>query len=172
MLKWTIQQLNQYRHKGLPIDETIDLSELKRSKNDIRDLSPVHVSGKAEFSGNKITFDLHIKTVLVLPCARTLVDVEHPIDLKVREVFDLNPSEYAEEDDEEVHPVFGETLDLTPFIRENILLEIPMQVFSKEAQVEKAPPQAGEDWEVLTEEEKRQQIDPRLADLKKFFEND
>lgn len=80
-----------------------------------------------------MTFDLHVEGTLVLPCARTLVDVHYPVDLKSTETFLLEPSDYEGAEDEEVHVAENEVIDLIPVMKELILLDIPMQVFSEEA---------------------------------------
>ncbi|MNG37517.1 hypothetical protein D3C84_1248960 [compost metagenome] len=51
---------------------------------------------------------------------------------------------------------------------ENIILEIPIQIFSDEASTE--APMKGQDWQVITEKEQTEKVDPRLAGLAKFFD--
>ncbi|MGO4887891.1 YceD family protein [Anaerobacillus sp. MEB173] len=168
-MKWTVQQLNSLKHKGISFDETLDLSELIEESNlGIRQLSPLEVKGEANFSGQTVTFHLTIKGEMILPCSRTLADVEFPFDIKATEVFQLGDYPIATGDDSEIHQPEGDLIDLIPYIKENILLEIPLQVFSDNEKGE--APATGNGWGVLTEEEKKNQIDPRLADLAKFFE--
>nr|WP_272495688.1 YceD family protein [Bacillus pinisoli] len=152
------------------IDETVDVSELKKMDHEIRDTSPVHVIGKVDVSSDKATFHLQIAGTLVLPCSRTLVDVKLPFDITTTEHFLLQPVDY--EVDEDFHETDGEVVDLLPVIMENILLEIPMQVFAENPNKEESAPQSGKDWQVITELEKEEKVDPRLAGLAKFFEND
>jgi uncharacterized protein len=166
-LKWSIYQLNKLQNKGLTIDETIDLSELKEVDPAIRDISLVHVSGRADLSSTKATFHLTIDGHMILPCSRTLVDVKYPFHIQTTETMLFNTDEH-ETDDENVHPIQGETVDLLPVIKEIILLEVPMQVFSENADENALT--SGQGWEVITEKEKKDQIDPRLAGLAKFFE--
>lgn len=166
-MKWHVNQLTQLRHKGLTIDEKVNLEDLKELNKEIRKVFPVHVEGRGEFSGENITFDLQIEGNLVLPCSRTLVDVDFPFSIHTTETYQLDPKDFGV--DENLHQLDGEVLDLIPIIKENILLEIPMQIFSESNKAEGAP-QSGKGWEVVTEEEKKDQIDPRLADLQKFFE--
>jgi uncharacterized protein len=167
-MKWSIHQLQKYRHKGLTLDEMADVSELKKMNTDIREISPVHVQGRVDFGSDKVTFHLHITGTMVLPCSRTLVDVPFPFDIHTTEVFLLAKSEY--EGDEDFHYLEGEVLDLLPVIKENILLEIPLQVFSEEAEPADGAPTKGQDWQVISEKEKTEKIDPRLAGLAKFFD--
>jgi uncharacterized protein len=168
-VKWTIHQLHQLQNKGLTIDETVDVSDLKQVDKSIRDISPVHIQGRADLSSTKFTFHLTIKGTMVLPCSRTLVDVLYPFEIHTTETFLLNDYDYTT--DEDSHVVQGEMIDLLPVVKELVLLEIPMQIFSKDENVEGAAPQSGKDWEVITEEQVKNKIDPRLAGLAKFFEN-
>ncbi|WP_416826953.1 YceD family protein [Ectobacillus polymachus] len=164
-MKWSIHQLNKYRSKGLEIDEmvTFDVSDWN---TDIRNVFPVHVTGKAEFSANKYTFHLRVQGTMILPCSRTLEDVLYPFDIITTEVFVASQEEYVAYVD--VHYLQGEVLDLLPVIKENIILEIPMQVFSEKALEEALS--KGQDWQVITKKVKTEDVDPRLANLAKFFD--
>ena len=79
-----------------------------------------------------------------------------------------------EERDEEILVLDNDTIDLTDSIEDNILLAIPMLVFSEEElQATELP--KGNDWEVVSEEdylqkkESAETIDPRLAKLSELF---
>ncbi|RLQ95847.1 YceD family protein [Falsibacillus albus] len=175
-MKWSTIQLQKFRDKGLHIDENVHMAEqLQKMDPQIRDASPIHIKGRADISSEKVTFHLSIDGTIVLPCSRTLVDVDYPIDIQTTETFLLKPSDYERQGDEELHPIEGEMIDLNPIIQEIILLEVPMQVFSEEARDDQNLP-SGNDWEVLTEEqafqeevEDEKKVDPRLAGLSDFF---
>lgn len=168
MLKWTVQQLYSLRKKEITFSETIQLDELKQVEPQIRHLSPVEISGRVSSSDSLISFQLHLKGTLTLPCSRTLEDVLLPFDIETKENY-LIPDTYAYYDeDDDVHMIEGDVIDLVPVIKEHILLAIPLQIYSDDA-VEKGV-QSGEDWELLTEETKQNRIDPRLAGLAKFFD--
>ena len=170
-MKWTLSQLQKFRSKGLPIDETINMDEIKETDPTIRKVSPIHITGRTDIDSTKVTFHLNIKGSLVLPCSRTLVDVDYPINVETTETFLLKVSEY-ETDEEEVHQVKGDVIDLKPIIAEILLLEVPMQVFCEDT-TEEGAPQSGNDWEVIQEQDlKEKKVDPRLAGLAKFFENE
>lgn len=170
-LKWTLSQLQKYRNKDFLIDEIVRVDEIKKDDPTIREVSPMHITGRGDIDSTKVTFHLKIEGYLILPCSRTLVDVKLPINVETTETFLLQASEYEEE--EEVNQVIGDTLDLRPLIREILLLEIPMQVFCDDVNTEGAAPQSGKDWEVVSEKDLSKRIDPRLAGLAKFFdEND
>ncbi|NEU29481.1 DUF177 domain-containing protein [bacterium LRH843] len=171
-MKWSLQQLNSAKRKPFTFDETIDLSSLKETSNEIRKVSPIRVKGSAVYSGSMITFTLHVSGELILPCARSLADVQFQIDLDVIERY-YPANEYMGEelDDDDIHLFEGDIIDLTPAVKERILLEIPIQVYADENVLEQAL-ESGEGWEFLTEERKKNRIDPRFADLAKFFDKD
>lgn len=167
-MKWTLSQLQKYRNKDFPIDETIRVDEIKKDDPTISEVSPIHVTGRADIGSTKVTFHLKIEGYLILPCSRTLVDIKYPINVETTETFLLKDSDYEVE--EEAHRVKGDVIDLKPVLREILLLEVPMQVFCEDVNSEGAAPQSGKDWEVVREEDQSKKIDPRLAGLAKFFD--
>lgn len=169
-MRWTISQLQKIRNKELIIDEYVHLDEVKEVDPTIREVSPLHVVGRAIIESTKVTFHLHITGHLILPCSRTLVDVKYPIDVKTIETFVLNSYEY--EEDGEVHEVKGEGINLLPILQEIVLLEVPIQVFSDDLNQVGGAPQSGTDWEVIQEKDQVKKVDPRLAKLANFFAND
>ncbi|UII57299.1 YceD family protein [Cytobacillus spongiae] len=169
-MKWTISQLQKQRSKDFLIDETVRLDEIKQVDSTIREVSPMRITGRADIDSSKVTFHVKIKGHLVLPCSRTLVDVNYPINVETTETFLLKPSDY--EVDGEIHQVIGDVVDLTSVLQEILLLEVPMQVFCEDFphSDQEAAPQSGKDWEVIHEQEKADKVDPRLAGLAKFFD--
>jgi uncharacterized protein len=168
-MKWTLNQLQKYRNKDFPIDEIIRVDEIKETDPSIREVSPIHIIGRADIDSTKVTFHLKIEGHLILPCSRTLVDVNYPINVETTETFLLQDTEYSTDD--EVHQLKDDCIDLLPIIREVILLEIPMQVFCEDVNSEGAAPQSGNDWEVVHEDDLPKKIDPRLEKLAKFFDD-
>jgi uncharacterized protein len=168
-MKWSVQQLNTLKSKGIKIDEMVDVSDLIKLNHDIRDISLVHVKGEGTFSNHSVTFPLEIKGEMVLPCSRTLADVSYPFQIETAEMFKLHDWIGFDDLDDEIHHLENDTLDLIPYIKQAILLEIPMQIFCEDMQGKALP--KGNDWELLTEENKKERVDPRLADLSKFFDD-
>jgi uncharacterized protein len=167
-MKWSVQQLNKLRNKGIDIDEMVDVSELKLVSRDIQNVSLVHVKGVAIFGKHSVTFSLQIEGEMVLTCSRTLADVPFPFQIATAETFKFH-GWVGFGDDEEVHDLENDTVNLVPYINQAILLEIPIQIFSDGLDGE-APPK-GKDWQLVTEIPKKEQFDPRLADLAKFFDD-
>jgi uncharacterized protein len=167
-LKWTLSQLQKYRNKDFIIDEIVRVDEIKQVDPTIREVSPMHITGRGDIDSTKVTFHLKIEGYLILPCSRTLVDVKLPINVETTETFLLQGSVY--ETEEEAYQVKGDVVDVMPIIQEILLLEVPMQVFCEDINHEDAAPQSGKDWEVVNEEDQSKKIDPRLAGLAKFFD--
>ncbi|ELK45035.1 YceD family protein [Halobacillus sp. ACCC02827] len=173
-MKFPLQKLKRTGEEPFHFEDDVDIRELAELNNDIRRISPVHVKGQAMTQGNDITVTFSIDGEMVLPCARTLVDVTYPFHINALEAFNLSPY-HTEEDDSEVHSVNGEVLDLTPYIKENVQLEIPTRVFSDDDEAHEAAPQVGKGWQVVTEEPEEKKVDPRLAKLQSLLneeEND
>lgn len=150
------------------IDEMVRVDEIKQDDPTIREVSPMHITGRGDIDSTKVTFHLKIEGYLILPCSRTLVDVKLPINVETTETFLLQDSVY--ETEEEAYQVNGDVIDVMPILREILLLEVPMQVFCEDVNHEDAAPQSGKDWEVVHGEDQSKKIDPRLAGLAKFFD--
>jgi uncharacterized protein len=170
-LKWTVPELLKARNEGLMIDETLSLQDLSNRDDEVRRVSPVHVSGYAEISRTKATFYITVKGEMVLPCSVTLEDVPFPFHFNMSETFlwEASPGDDGDEDEEEIHDVKDQTIDLIPYIEEAILVEKPIRVISEKAK--NIPRPQGEGWEFLSEGNRKQQIDPRLAKLKDLLDD-
>ncbi|MCE7794718.1 YceD family protein [Salipaludibacillus sp. CUR1] len=167
-MKWSVQQLLAFKQKGLQIDESVDASKVKEIDREIRDITPVRVKGETFIANDSVTFQLDISGSMTLPCARTLNDVEYPFSMQATEIFLLD--EWATfEEDEDVHELKDNTVDLMPYVQERILLEKPMRVFSDKK--EGPAPESGNGWELTTKDEpQKEKVDPRLKELEKFFD--
>jgi len=169
-MKWSLQQLSVAKHKPFTFEETIDLSSVMKLNTEIRSVSPISVKGEVVYTGSLITFKLDIDGELILPCSRTLADVKFPID--IHETIYFHPEDVyvtASVDPDDIHFFEGDVIELLPAIEELVLLEIPISIFADE-DVEGPAPKSGKDWELFKKEEQKNRIDPRLADLAKFFE--
>lgn len=172
IMKFSMTEIKKNAFNGpVEFEGTVDVSELEALNNDIRKIDPVQVEGICAVDEDELIFTFTIKGKMILPCARTLVDVSYPLDLQVTEVFTTSPVIDLEKEKEEVHQILEETLDLTPYIKENIVLGTPYRVFS-----DKKPLEEGEGWTFRLEdtfkEEQKEKIDPRFAKLQKLLDED
>ncbi|GAA0294171.1 uncharacterized protein GGQ92_000109 [Gracilibacillus halotolerans] len=165
-MKLSLQKLRHLNGEALRVDEMEDIREIKELNNDIRSVEPVHVVGTVRMNGDKIFCQLQVTGKMILPCARTLIDVPYSFEVHVDETYTTD--EFKES--EEIHLVKGELLDLTPAIRENVLLDVPMRVFAEKEELEANTVDEGEGWTLITDEQKEKKVDPRLEKLQQFFE--
>jgi len=171
-MKFTLNQIRKEAvDKPFEFDEMVDVSDLETMNNDIREIKPVRVYGKADMQGNQFFFSFTMEGEMILPCARTLVDVPYPFTIKANEIFSTSSYYGNEEADNEIHPIDGEVLDLTPVIKENILLGIPYRVFSEETNPEEGAPSQGNGWEFISEVKEEKTIDPRFKKLESLLKN-
>lgn len=174
-MKWSIHQLSKFRRDGMPIDLMVQLDEVKERNKDIRQVSPIHITGLCTFSASQMTCHLHLSGELTLPCARTWEDVVYPLSIDTIEIFSwMDEDMRGDEDSEDIHYLEDEVVDLQPILEELLLLSVPMQVF-KEGSEERS--REGKGWTYQTDEEQlllekndEPKVDPRLADLAKFFD--
>lgn len=166
-MKWTVNEIRAITaQQAFTFDQIIDVPEVKQRHHEVRDIKPVRVKGNCVIDGDQFIFSLNISGEMVLPCARTLVDVTYPFNINQVEVFSQTP--YDKEED--IHFIEGEVIDLTPCIIENVLLSVPFRVFSDDPEVLENAILKGEGWELTIEGEekevKEKPIDPRLMKLK------
>lgn len=171
-LKWSIQQLKSFQHKGLKIDESIDMNNIKERDPEIRGISPVHVQGRGEINQQRATFYLTFEGEMILPDSVTLADVVYPFHITTREIFLFDESFVVDADEEEIHLVDTNTVDLIPVIEEHILLEKPLKVIGNPNTDIPIAPKEGRGWEIVEENTKKDTVDPRLAGLADFFKKD
>lgn len=163
-MNYTISQLLKYGNEPFEVNETVDFTKVAEQHHEIRKISKVNITGTGQISNKMIIFNLKITCDVTLPCAVTLVDVVYPLNIDTKEFFSFD--EYAKEEDfeEDVTIVKGQKVELAPIVWQNIVVHIPLRVVSKDAyeRIEKS----GDNFEIIDEKNKEDQIDPRFAKLK------
>jgi len=125
-MKWTIYELIKLQNTNNQFSATIDYFEEVKS-TDILDITPVLVEGDFEiFDNDLFIFNIDITCTLTLACAITLKEVKYDISITVEEIF-------SSKQNEEHNTIEGITIDLSPIVWQNILLEKPMRVLSENA---------------------------------------
>ncbi len=174
-MKWSVHQLEMYEGQVIPIDQTIQLDSLMERTNEVREVGPVRVTGSLEVEDEIASFQLHLEGQLIVPCTRTWKDAKWPFALDSFEQFSWN--EWKADSEEGIYEVKDNTLDLRPVLEEIIIVSIPMQVYSEEA--EDLSFAEGDGWTYMTDDvyqeqlaEAEEPVDPRLANLKKLLDSD
>ena len=143
--------------QSINVDLMYSFNEEYLSQTDLISLDNVEIKGKiTKNSLDDIQIHLTMKGVMVLPCSITLKPVDYPFNIENEQSLDeiLNESGENLKKDEN-------TLDILPIIWENILMEIPMKVVSKDASTSNLK---GDGWEFVTGE--RKSTNPGLEKLK------
>lgn len=179
-MKWSLLELEKYRQEPLPLADTLDLkATLIERDPQIIDVSPIQVSGLISLDQETITTYVKVKGTLTLPSTRSLKPVVLPLDFDFTEFYvPADQRKRAELDQEDTVIVLeNATLDLDQAIVDNILLNIPMQVLTPHEREDEADMPKGNDWQVISEdaydqllEARKQQVDPRFAQLKGLFD--
>ena len=99
-MKWSITQLRKFQDKPFEFHQTVNFDHLVKSL-DLIDLSDIDVEGELTVRSSEVIADMHLTGTYTMSCARTLVPVEVPIDIKSQEIFDLEGYEQFENDEDE-----------------------------------------------------------------------
>jgi uncharacterized protein len=101
-------------------------------------------------------------------CARCLTEIQQPLVIDFTELFAFSPRSVTESG--LILPENGQ-LDLSPLVREYMLLEIPINPICKN-DCKGLCPICGENLNEYPHDHVDEMIDPRLAGLKKLLETD
>lgn len=137
----------EYRIKDLELgdkDVTLALSsdQIADAVGDLdADLSAsaVEITAQLRLQGSVVQLDGSMRGQLVLPCQRCLEPAQVPVEMRLHTVYTpapANESPASDEaiDDEDVDYAHhdGETVDLWPLLREDLILAVPITVLCKE----------------------------------------
>lgn len=172
MLDLHLNEVEDLGGKPLALSETLDLHRvLKRKNADLVSVSPIAFDGEAEYLAGLYTVNGTISGEVTVSCSRCLKEVRYPLALSFDESFIPQDSEIELEDDGDIHRVDEETVTLDPYIEEEILLNLPYVPLCDEA-CKGLCPECGKDRNETDCGCRTERIDPRLADLAKFFEQE
>src|SRR5690625_720019 len=91
-MKFALAEIRKHAYdKPFKFSGDVDVSELESLNNDIRKTSPANVMGNCVIEGDEFVFTLKVRGELILPCARTLVDVNYKYSINAIEVFSASP---------------------------------------------------------------------------------
>ncbi|BAP85449.1 DNA-binding protein [Paucilactobacillus hokkaidonensis JCM 18461] len=178
-MKWSLNELQQYQDEPLSLNSTIDLnaSLTERFPDLILAVAPVNVTGYLSYEKGDVMVTATVKTDLTLPSTRSLTPVKFPTQFTFTEYYLEDESHIERYENDETVIVLDDDrkIDFDEAVAENIVLELPMRVLSKEEQQQGAPLPTGSGWEVVSEEDyvangtKHDSVDPRLAKLKELL---
>ena len=137
-MKIDLNYLNRFGKMNIDSDFVIDEDYYKNT--DIRKLENLHVSGEVSVDyDDYINLNIKITRRMILPCAITLNDVPYDFTSEVED----NIGKF-----EEIYKNNKNLLEISPILWENIVLEIPIRVVSKDI---KPSNTSGDGWELISE---------------------
>ena len=135
-MKIDLNYLNRF--SKLNIDNDFELSSDYYKNTDIRALKNLHVDGEIIIDyEDEILLNINISGIMILPCAVTLKDVEYKFQSDINESIGKF---------EEIYKNNKNSLDISDFLWENIVLEIPIRVVSRDIEPSNT---SGDGWELV-----------------------
>lgn len=151
--------------------QTLDVGHVVQGRKDIKGISPMQVDLQAEPAGGGVVHVTgHLSTELDMSCSRCLKPLKHHVDIQFEEAFKQSGEDSVEldEGEEDLVLVSGERLDLTPYLEEALLLDLPFSAVCKDT-CKGLCPSCGTDLNERQCDCNTERIDPRLAALGDFF---
>lgn len=121
----SLHQLNQAKDGLLFVEDTIHLT-LDEEVSGLEQLAPVDVKARVEMvDPHFFVAKGELSTTAVFSCAKCLSEFKQEIKASFEEHFTDDPHRAVESEEQEIHLADENKLDLTPFIREALLLQFP-----------------------------------------------
>lgn len=154
--------LNKVRD-SLNINENYEFGEEYFKDTDIRSLKNVIFNGKIAYNyENDLELSGVCEGIMILPDSLTLEDVQLPFSFEIDVIINENNDEIKEYFEKS-----KKLLDIMGILWQNIVLEVPMRITNTSIEEIES---SGEGWELVNE--KKKEIDPRLAKLSLLLEED
>lgn len=145
---------------------TLDLQDTVSGRNDLRLKDSVEVDAVARSMSGTAVVSGTLKANMEIICSRCLQQAEKAMSFPFTEMFTLRPG--IAEDDEDIHLVTDEKVDLKPYLREAFAVQLPIAAICQE-DCKGLCPVCGSNQNTEPCECVQERIDPRLAGLKDFF---
>ncbi|MBL0388850.1 DUF177 domain-containing protein [Tumebacillus sp. ITR2] len=160
---------------GVDIQETVEMPTLVKENRQLIALSPVQVNVHGRETAGLAEVEGKLFANVTYRCSRCLVDFSEELHVPFAEQFvqveedKLADVEASLEGDR--IPVAGDTFDLTPYVEQEVALALPYAPLHA-PDCKGLCPVCGVNLNETTCSCNTERIDPRLADLAKFFETD
>lgn len=158
------------RDEPLQIVGDIKMDDLVASRRDILQHSPIHVELTASQLAGIVQVDGQLDGELVISCSRCLDEVKKHIHVPFHESLSQD-EQFADEDHDESDVIYisQDEFSLVPYLEAAFMLSIPFVALCKE-DCQGLCPVCGTNRNEADCACENVRIDPRLADLQKFFE--
>ena len=138
-MKIDLFKLNNYNH--LDIDSELIFPEEMYKGTDVRNIKDARVSGYIDINlEDEMEVNFSVSGTFILPCAISLEDVPYDFLVNIEENLGKFDNFYK---------IGQNTLDILPFIWENIVSEVPIRVVKEGVTYKNT---SGNGWELVSED--------------------
>lgn len=167
-LQINVQELLS-RQEPVQLQGSFELKELFLDSKDVAPLSPLSFRMTASGSDGMIRVQGEITSKLRFQCSRCLDDIDEELHVEFEEQFKvMRESDPEPTDDDDFIPVYGERIELQPFLEEELVLHLPLAPLCDEA-CQGLCPECGSNRNEQSCDCKSDRVDPRLAALQDWF---
>lgn len=163
-MKIDVAEIKSIKNASLNIDITDTIKDLSDTINEYDFDKNANFIGKVENLDGVLKLKGCLKISYKTKCFRCLKDLEDSLDINIKEVFS-NSNENGYED---AYLFEEDYIELDDAMRDNILLNMPMKKVCT-ADCKGLCPSCGKQLNTEKCDCKKDENDPRLEDLKKFF---
>lgn len=149
--------------------ERLAMNDLLTARNDIVHTEPLQIRLQATYDNGVVMVAGDLKLSVEFVCSKCLAQYCQELHVPFREGF-TQALEKADEENDEIHHVSEDKVDIIPYVVENVMLGIPYVPVCKEDC--KGLSVSGLNQNIYPAEEKQDIIDPRMAALADFFNKD
>ncbi|MFE5319642.1 YceD family protein [Paenibacillus sp. NPDC056579] len=150
-------------------DETVDLTDVLKNRTDLLSFGPLQVQLQARHDDGAAEVTGVLSIDVEQPCSRCLEPVKQRLEIPFHETFALAADESEPDDeDEDIHFVTDEKIELMPYLIENVLVALPYVPLCQE-ECQGLCPVCGTNRNEHACGCKQDTTDPRLAGLADFF---
>ncbi|MCD9023302.1 YceD family protein [Cohnella silvisoli] len=159
------------RQQPLELQGTLDMTEWFRNSPEYKPLTPMKYDLVAHAADDRILVSGQLSCDVRMRCSRCLDNFDENVELSFEEQFRVVDDGEAElsEDDEAV-PVTEERIDLTPYLAEELVVQLPYAPLCKE-DCKGLCPDCGVNLNEQSCGCNTEKVDPRMAALQDWFKS-
>lgn len=145
----------------IDIDKNVDITSIDLSNTNIRKLNNTYFKGKiTRISDDTFSINGVLSGTMVLPDDITLEDVDYNYEIQIDENFGENTENNIE--------IVQNTIDILPFLWQNIIVEIPLKVVGDKSRNKTTQ---GNGWRLISEDEVNTDNNSPFSDLQKLLDS-
>lgn len=145
----------------IDIDKNVDITSIDLSNTNIRKLNNTYLKGKiTRISDDTFSIIGVLSGTMVLPDDITLEDVDYNYEIQIDENFGENTENNIE--------IVQNTIDILPFLWQNIIVEIPLKVVGDKSRNKTTQ---GNGWRLISEDEVNTDNNSPFSDLQKLLDS-